>query len=117
MDSQQKIEPAEVQNLPFQLTLGNEKGDKYLDLARELKELWNMKVTVNPIKIDIGTKGLLQGLGDLEIRGRIESIQTTALLRPARIERSVQLIWGGLLSHKLELETISWRWCEKLSKE
>ena len=29
----------------------NEKIDKYLDLARELKKLWNMKVTVIPIVI------------------------------------------------------------------
>ena len=26
-----------------------EKKDKYLDLARELKTLWNMKVTIMPI--------------------------------------------------------------------
>ena len=29
----------------------NEKRDKYLDLARELKKLWNMKMMVIPIKI------------------------------------------------------------------
>ena len=29
----------------------SEKIDKYLDLARELKKLWNMKVTVIPIVI------------------------------------------------------------------
>ena len=29
----------------------SEKRDKYLDLARELKKLWNMKVTVIPIVI------------------------------------------------------------------
>ena len=33
----------------------NEKIDKYLDLARELKRLWNMKVTVIPIVV--GTFG------------------------------------------------------------
>ena len=41
--------------------------DKYLDLARELKKLWNMKVTIIPIEIGaIGTvtKGLLKGLKD-----------------------------------------------------
>ena len=27
----------------------NEKGDKYLDLARKLKKLWNMEVTVIPV--------------------------------------------------------------------
>ena len=29
----------------------SEKKDKYLDLARELKKLWNMKVTIMPIVI------------------------------------------------------------------
>ena len=65
-----------------------EKGDKYLDLARELKKLWNMKVTI--ITIVIGafgtvTKGLLKGLEDLEVGDRVETIQTTALLKTARI--------------------------------
>ena len=69
-----------------------EKKDKYLDLARELKKLWNMKVTIVPIVIGaLGTvtKGLLKGLEDLEIGGRVETIQTTALLRTARILRRV----------------------------
>ena len=58
-----------------------EKKDKYLDFARELKKLWNMNVTIVPIvtgafgKI---TKGLLKGLEDLEVGGRVETIQMTA---------------------------------------
>ena len=66
----------------------SEKKDKYLDLARELKKLWNMKVTIIPIVIGAFgtvTKGLLKGLDDLEVGGRVETIQTTALLRMARI--------------------------------
>ena len=39
-----------------------------------------MKVTIIPIVIGTVTKGLLKGLVDLE-RGRVETIQTTALLR------------------------------------
>ena len=35
------------------------------------------------------TKGLLKGLEDLEVGGRAEAIQTTALLRTARILRRV----------------------------
>ena len=35
------------------------------------------------------TKGLLKGLADLEVGGRVETIQTTALLRTARILRRV----------------------------
>ena len=70
----------------------SEKKDKYLDLATELKKLWNMKVTIVPIVIGaLGTitKGLLKGLEDLEIGGREDTIQTTALLRTARILRRV----------------------------
>ena len=43
----------------------NEKKDKYLDLARELKQLWNMQVTIIPIVIGAfgtETKELLKGL-------------------------------------------------------
>ena len=48
----------------------SEKKDKYLDLAREFKKLWNKKVTIVPIVIGaLGTvtKGLLKGLEDLEL--------------------------------------------------
>ena len=47
-----------------------EKKDKYLDLARELKKLWNMTVTIIPFVIGAFgtvTKGLLKGLEDLEV--------------------------------------------------
>ena len=55
----------------------SEKRDKYLILVRELKKLWNMKVTFIPIVIGaLGTvtEGLLKGLEDLDIRGRVETI-------------------------------------------
>ena len=50
-----------------------EKKDRYLDLAKELKKkkLWNMKVTIIPIRIGafgLVTKGLLKGLEDMEVR-------------------------------------------------
>ena len=70
----------------------SEKKDKYLDLARELKKLWNMKVTVIPIVINAlvtVTKGLIKGLEDLEISGRVDINQTTVLLRSVRILRRV----------------------------
>ena len=35
------------------------------------------------------TKGLLKRVEDMEIRGRVETIQTTTLLRTARILRRV----------------------------
>ena len=43
-------------------------------------------------------KGLVERLEELVIRGRVETIQTTALLRSARIMRRVLETWGGLLS-------------------
>ena len=70
----------------------SEKKDKYLDLTRELKKLWNIKVTIIPIvsgAFGTGTKELLKGLEDLEIRGRVETLQATKLLRMARILRRV----------------------------
>ena len=88
----------------------SEKKDKYLELARELKKLWNMKVKIVPIVIGaLGTitKGLLKGLEDLEVGRRVETIQTTALLRTARILRRVLETWGDLLSLKLQWKTIS----------
>ena len=62
--------------------IGNKrKINKYLDLARKLKKRWNTRVKVIPIVVN--------ALGALEISGRLESIQTTALPRSARIPRKV----------------------------
>ena len=47
-----------------------------------------MKVTVLPVvtgALGTVTKGLVKGLEDLEMRGRVDAIQTTVLLRSARI--------------------------------
>ena len=70
----------------------SEKRDKYLDFARELKKLWNMKVT--EIALVFGppctvTKKLVEELEDLEKRRRMKTTQTTALLRSVRILRRV----------------------------
>ena len=49
-----------------------------------------MKVTIVPIVIGahgVVTKGLIKGQEDLEVTGRVGTIQTTALLRSARIIR------------------------------
>ena len=57
-----------------------------------MKKLWNMQLTIIPIVIGAFgtvTKGLLKGLEDLDIGGRVETIQTTTLLRTARILRRV----------------------------
>ena len=64
-----------------------------------------MKVTIIPIVIDaLGTvtKGLLKGHEDLEVGGQVETIQTTALLRTARILRRVLVTLGDSLSFKLQ---------------
>ena len=86
----------------------------YLDPARELKKKrWNMKVTVIPIVIgalSTVTKGLVPGLGYLEIRERVETIQTTALLRSARILRRVLGTYRDLLLLKLHWK-INQHWC------
>ena len=46
------------------------------------------------------TKGLLKGMEDLEVVGRVETIQTAALLKTVRILRRVLETWGDLLSLK-----------------
>ncbi len=51
-----------------------EKKDRYLDLTKELKKLWNMQVTIIPIVIGAFgtvTKGLLKRLEDSEVGGRV----------------------------------------------
>ena len=68
------------------------KKDKYIDLAREVKKLWNMNVVIVPIMIGaLGTitKGLLKGLEDLEVGARVETIQMTALQKTARILKRI----------------------------
>ena len=69
---------------------GSIKKDKYLDVAWKFKKMWNMKVTVIPIvMVTLGriTKGFVQVLEDLEIRERVDTIQTTALSWSAIILR------------------------------
>ena len=83
-----------------------ENWDKYFDLARKLRKLWIMRIMrIMPIVIGaLGTvtKGLIKGQEDLEITGQAETIQTTALLRSARIMRRVMETLGDLLSLNLE---------------
>ena len=58
--------------------------DKYIDHAKEMKNLWKMKVSVIPTVIGLQarfTKRLLQGLEDLEIRGRVDTTKSITLLR------------------------------------
>ena len=66
-------------------------------------------MTIIPIVIgafSTVTKGLIKGLEDLEIRRRMETVQTNVLLWSAKIPRRVLEIWGDLLSLKFHWETI-----------
>ena len=63
--------------VPADHRINLKKGEKK---GRELKKLWNMQVIIIPIVISaFGTviKGLQRGLEDLEVGGRVETIQTT----------------------------------------
>ena len=71
--------------------------DKNLDLSRNLKRRRNMKVKVISIIVGTVPKGLEKRLEELEIKGRTETIQTTALLKPARIFKRVLETVGDLL--------------------
>ena len=69
------------------------KVKKYPDLAGELKRLWNIKVAVTPIVVgilEIVPKVLERRLEEMEIRGRIDTTQTTAQLKSARVLRRIQ---------------------------
>ena len=93
----------------------NKKIDKYLDLARELKRLWNIKVMVIPLIFGaLGTVPKEKKLVEVEIRGWIETIQTITLLRSARILRKVLETRGDWLLLRLQWKTTSWCWCGKL---
>ena len=75
----------------------NENIDKYLNLAGELKKLWNIKVKIIAIAVcTLGTVSKKQEKGPegQEISGIIKTILTTAQLRSARIMRRV-LVTGG----------------------
>ena len=79
------------------------KKDKSLDLTREWKK--TMQVTIIPLAIGAFgtvTKGLLKGLEDFDVSDRVGTIQTTALLRRARILRRILETLGHLLSLKFQ---------------
>ena len=72
-----------------------------MDIAGELGKKKTMEHDVIVIgSFGIVTKGLVHELEDLEIRGRVETIQTTALLKSARTLRRVLETWGDLMSLK-----------------
>ena len=92
-----------------------EKKDNYLDLGRELKKLWNMKVTIIPIVIGAFgtvTKRLLKWLEDLEVGERVETIQWQHYWeRPEYCEESLRLeeTWCHSRSSENHLLTLIWK--------
>ena len=70
----------------------SEKTDKYLNFTRELKNVWNMGVTVILTVVDVlltVSIGLEIRLEELEIKKKIKTNQTTALLKSTRIPKRV----------------------------
>ena len=61
------------------------------------------------------SKSFVRSLEELEIWGRIKTIQTTVLLRSVRILRWVLETWGDLLSLGLEWKTINKQWYKKFT--
>ena len=103
-----------IQKAPLQ----KRKRCKYLDLARELKELWNIKVTVIPMIIgapETVPKNLVRGMEELEIGGCAETTNTTASLRSAgNIEKSPRNLRRLAVTQTLiKKKNISKRWCDK----
>ena len=100
-NQQQKRELTKLPILLYRLiTEKSWKNVKRTISASESKKQWNLKVTIGTF--GTVTKGLFKGLDDLEFGGRVETIQTTKLLRTARILRRVLEIWGDMLSLKLQ---------------
>ena len=74
-----------------------------VDLTRKLKKRWNMKVIVMAFVVRaLGTvcKGLEKSLDQLKFIGRIETIQTIALIRWIWILWKVLETWEHLLSFR-----------------
>ncbi len=73
-------------------TKESEKIEKYQDLARELKKLWNMKVVIIPVIIGtLGTtpKNIRKRMDEIGIKIRISDLQKTTVIHSARILRKV----------------------------
>ena len=69
-----------------------EKIEKYLDLARELKKVWNMKVIVVPLVVGAlrtPAKELEKRLKTFGIETKITELQKTVLIHTSRILQKV----------------------------
>ena len=71
-----------------------------------------MKVTVIPIvngALGTNSSALIKWLEDLEIRGKIDTIQNIALLKSARIPRRVLETWGDTKTGKYHQLMAVWK--------
>ena len=85
-----------------------EKIEKYLDLARELKKVWNMKVTVVPLEAGaLGTpaKSRVKRLKTIGIETKIIELPKSVLIYTIRILWKVLEVWGVLLTLYLKNKT------------
>ena len=78
-----------------------EKIERYLDLGRELKKVWNMKMKV--FQLGVGAlvtpgKVLEKRLRATGMETKITELQTTVLTHTNRILRKVLDEWGVLLT-------------------
>ena len=125
-NSQQKKE--NLQNCGFAVLADHrirlkewEKKYKYLDLSREFEKSMEHEGD-NYTNCDwyFWYQKIIKGLENLKVGGRVETIQTTALLRTARILRRVLETWGDLLSLKTPVKehqlTLSWTFQGNLKK-
>ena len=62
------------------------------------------------------SQSLGKNLKKLEIRGRIETIETAKLMILTRIPRKDLETWRELLSLRLQLKSTSYVWCECLPR-
>ena len=98
-----------------------EKKDKYVDLARELKKLWNMKVTIVPIvigKFGTKTKGLLKRIHPVSSHNCCMYVRAgrPAFIRPYFIEQTmktwrVELTAGGRSIAETKIQRVIFQGC------
>ena len=121
-NNKQKSELAELWTLLLRLTTVKLKVSQMKHNTSTLQENWKMCGTGKwrwyQLKLvrSVVPKGWLQRMEDLEIREREETIQIKAILKSAKLLRSILEILGDLLSLKLQWETICKSLREKHSK-
>ena len=87
-----------------------EKIEKHLDLARELKKVWNMKVIVVPLVVGaLGTaaKEIEKRLKTISIETKITELQKTVLIHTSRVLQKFTEVRGVLLTPYLKKYNIS----------